>query len=303
MGNAQKLLIGTALGLSAASAPAQVLQPPDSIPSSAKAEAILGGESRLAAMLAQQGAARAVLLRPASYGLPRVAARGTPFRRVPSVASNERPNVFGTVALKVRETSLDGRWRRVERARVGGKAAGYATSLRRIDEQSRIEAINRYVNRRVKFSDDSREYRRADLWATANETLARGRGDCEDYAIAKLQMLRKAGVPDANLYLVILKDLVRRSDHAVAVVRSGGQMLVLDNGTDDVLESEAIYDYRPVLTFAANGTWTHGYKVAQAPVEVAQAAIAGSVPVPADSGLDQRSRSASLLALNTGFSR
>ena len=303
MGKGPRILIGAALGLTAASAPAQVLQSAGFNPAFAKAEAILGGESRLAAMLAQQGAPRAMPLRPASYSLPRVAPQRTHYTRVESVAAVDRPDVFGTVALKVSQTSLDLRWRRVERARVGGKASRFAISLRNLAEQNRIESINRYVNRRVTFSDDSREYRRADLWATANETLARGRGDCEDYAIAKLQMLRKAGVADADLYLVILKDLVRRSDHAVAVVRSGGRMLVLDNGTDEVLESETIYDYRPVITFAANGAWTHGYKVTAAPVELAHSATAGAVPAPADDALDHRSRRASLRALSTGLSR
>ena len=38
--------------------------------------------------------------------------------------------------------------------------------------------------------------------------MRRGRGDCEDYAIAKLQMLRAAGFEDRDLYLVIAKDLI-----------------------------------------------------------------------------------------------
>ena len=60
---------------------------------------------------------------------------------------------------------------------------------------------------------------------------------------------------------MIAKDLVRRADHAVLVVRAGGHMFVLDNGTDRLLDSESVSDYRPVLTFAANGAWTHGYRV------------------------------------------
>ena len=95
-----------------------------------------------------------------------------------------------------------------------------------------VEAVNRYVNRRVRFTDDEQQFGRSDVWEAANETLRSGRGDCEDYAIAKLQMLRRAGLADRNLYLVIVKDLVRRADHAVLVVRAAGRMLVLDNGTD-----------------------------------------------------------------------
>jgi hypothetical protein len=82
---------------------------------------------------------------------------------------------------------------------------------------------------------------------------------------------------------------VRRADHAVLVARRDGQLYVLDNGTDEVLRSEEISDYRPVLTFASYGEWTHGYRV----------------DVPANVALadGQRSRSASLLALSTGLSK
>src|SRR6185295_16204938 len=129
----------------------------------------------------------------------------------------------------------------------------------------------------------------------ANETLNRGRGDCEDYAIAKLQMLRRAGIADKDLYLVVVKDLVRRADHAILVVRAAGHMYVLDNGTDELLDSESVSDYRPVLTFAAGATFTHGYRVHQAPVNIASAEEKPLTPA-ADTSAgadDQRSRNAS----------
>jgi predicted transglutaminase-like cysteine proteinase len=228
-----------------------------------KAEAIIGGQSRLAQILAEQGAlprpvpTRLSNLAPSRTSEPLAQALG----RVSRSAATNKPDVFGSVALKVGRTPLDGKWRSVARAPVVGKAAALARSLRHATEMQRLDAINRYVNARVRFVDDSRQYRRADVWTSANATLNRRRGDCEDYAIAKLQMLRLAGFSARDLYLVVLKDLVRRSDHAVAVVRSGGRMFVLDNGGDTILESEEVRDYRPIFTFAAHGSWTHGYKV------------------------------------------
>ena len=114
-------------------------------------------------------------------------------------------------------------------------------------------------------------------------------------------MLRRAGIADRDLYLSIVKDLVRRVDHAILVVRVSGHMYVLDNGADRLLESESVSDYRPVLTFAANGSWTHGYRVQTAPVNIASNEAQPLNPA-ADTD-DQRSRSASLLALSTGFSK
>lgn len=260
-----------------ATAAAQSLAPAAlSSVSLAKSDAILGGSrSRLAEILAQQTGVSLpspAPLRPASLRRhsPFAALLRGPHQLSPAVASG-RPDVFGSVALSVDRTPLDRRWRKVERARLGGVAAAYARSLRTLDPLDRIEAVNRYVNRNVRFVDDSRQYGRADHWTAAATTLSRGRGDCEDYAIAKLQMLRSAGFADRDLYMVVVKDLARRADHAVLVVRTSKRMLMLDNGTDVVADTEAVSDYRPVLTFAASGTWTHGYRRESPPVRIAQA--------------------------------
>ncbi len=283
----------------------------------AKSEAIIGAPSALAAILAQQGAPlpAAMPSQPGSYGLhsarysfdnPLIASgdfERTAHIKISPAIYSARPDIFGTVALKVGRTRMDDKWHEVEHSRVSGSAAAFAASLRERDETARIEAINRFVNSRVRFDADDRQYGRADVWSTANTTLSRGRGDCEDYAIAKIQMLRTAGISSRDLYLVVLKDLARRADHAVAVVRSGGRMYVLDNGTDELFDSETVSDYRPVLTFSAVGTWTHGYRVTR-PVVIASGNVTPfATVIPASAGENQRSRSASLLAFKTGFSR
>ena len=270
--------IGTALAVALVPAPA--LAQSVNWVSQAKTEAILGSPSRLAAILAvQQGLPAPTPLRPASYTprTPSYAVLREYSRSSPGVASG-RPDVFGSVALSVGRTSLDKRWRAVAGQRVGGQAAAYAAALRGHSDVARVEAVNRYVNHHVQFVDDSRQYGRADLWSAASDTLRRGRGDCEDYAIAKLQMLRAAGVSDRDLYLVIAKDLVRRADHALLVVRAGGRMLVLDNGTDTILNADNPGDYRPVLTFAANGAWTHGYRRSMPSIAIAASTIAPLTP-------------------------
>jgi predicted transglutaminase-like cysteine proteinase len=185
--------------------------------------------------------------------------------------TNGRPDVFGTVALRIGHTPLDTRWHNVEHAPISGAAATFAAAQRGKDTVERLEAVNWYVNRRVHFVDDSVRWHRADVWSAANETLTAGKGDCEDYAIAKLAMLRRAGIAEKDLYLVILRDTVRRADHAVLVVRAAGHMYLLDNGTDEVLDTETVHDYRPIFTFASNATFTHGYRVHQAPVNIASA--------------------------------
>jgi predicted transglutaminase-like cysteine proteinase len=272
---------------------------------SSKSEAILGAPSALALLVAQQNGTP---IAPAAYRPTNPSNKGlftnaiATFARPALVSpiAYDRPNVFGSVALAVSRTPLDHRWRKVERARVSGAPAAYAAGLRDRDALDRLDAVNRYVNARVAFTDDVRQYRTADLWSSAGETLRRGRGDCEDYAIAKLQMLRHAGFADRDLYLVIVKDLVRRNDHAVLVVRAEGRMHLLDNGTDRIADAANVQDYRPILSFAAGRVWTHGYQRSQPPVTVADATPAPIVTASID---DQRSRNASLRAFSTGFNR
>lgn len=224
-----------------------------------KTDAILGEPSRLAMLVAQQSGRTVAAAAPVPSGLGvlRFARPATQ-----QAVAADRPNVFGTVALRVARTPLDRRWQRVRHARVNGPVGTWARGLAGLAPEQRAETINRFVNQRISFTDDSAQYGAPDVWQSAGDTLRRRRGDCEDYAIAKLQLLRQSGVAAGDLYLVIVKDLVRRADHAVLVVRTGDRLLLLDNATDRVADATAFQDYRPMLSYAANGrdAWTHGYQ-------------------------------------------
>lgn len=264
--------IGFAIALGSIAVPATAQVAPAYV-SVSKTDAILGGApSALAAILALQSDTRAPTVQPAS--IPSPDSRGADFRpaifpvaRAP--ISLDRPDVFGSVALSVSQTSLDRRWTKVSRGAVGGRAAAYAAAVATRSPLEQLDAVNRYVNQRVAFVNDIQQYGISDRWMPAGETLRRGRGDCEDFAIAKLQMLRRAGFADKNLYLVILRDLARRADHAVLVVRAEGRLLVLDNGTSRIVDSASIADYRPILTFSGTKAWTHGYRREAPPVVLA----------------------------------
>jgi len=237
--------------------------------SASKTQAILGGESALAAIMAQQSGqpmAPQPAAYPSSYGAPVTQARMPIYR--PAI-SMDRPDVFNSVALPIGHTSLDRRWHKVMGGPVGATSAAYAASLSGRSALEKLEAVNHYVNARVSFIDDIRQYGVSDYWTSAADTLRRGRGDCEDYAIAKLQLLRRAGFADKDLYLVILRDALRRADHAVLVTRAEGRLLVLDNGTDRLIDSYEMPDYRPIITFSGNKVWTHGYRREVPPMALA----------------------------------
>ncbi|MEO6114245.1 MAG: transglutaminase-like cysteine peptidase [Sphingomicrobium sp.] len=260
------LLAGFAMVAGQSAADAQVVNA--SYRPMSKSEAILGGApSAMEALLAQQSG------RPLAPRVNQAIAPASPgalyrqaiVTRDQSPVSADRPDIFNSVALSISRSPLDARWSQVAGAGAGNVAGAFAASLRDHSVIAKVEAVNAYVNARVRFVDDSVQFGVGDRWMAPSETLGRGRGDCEDYAIAKRALLRVAGVADNDLYLVVLKDLTRRADHAVLVVRAAGRFLVLDNGTDRIVDSATVRDYRPILTFTAGRTFTHGYRRNVAP--------------------------------------
>jgi predicted transglutaminase-like cysteine proteinase len=182
------------------------------------------------------------------------------------------PNLFGSVALQVGGTPEDAKWMRARTFTPSAAAGPWAEVIqhaRSLPPLERLAAINAFVNRRIAYATPEAQYGVADYWATARESLASGRGNCTAYAIAKLELLRAAGVPAEDLYLVLVKDLVRRADHAIVAVRQDGRFLILDSGADAVLSQADVSDYRPILTYGYGRTWIHGYRQAPRPVIVA----------------------------------
>ena len=57
------------------------------------------------------------------------------------------------------------------------------------DGRARLGEINRAINLAVRPMSDLAQYGRIDVWTSPLATLARGGGDCEDYAIAKFVAL------------------------------------------------------------------------------------------------------------------
>lgn len=88
------------------------------------------------------------------------------------------------------------------------------------------QKINTAANRKVRPVSDVAQWSIAERWTLPT---ARG-GDCEDYALLKKMMLIQAGFSPDQLLIATVLDRQRRS-HAVLVLRTGTQDLVLDNMT------------------------------------------------------------------------
>ncbi len=147
------------------------------------------------------------------------------------------------------------------------------------NENEKVHAVNSWVNGKIEFGEDRDIYGRADYWAPASETLRRGVGDCEDFAIAKMELLAALGISRDRMRLVVARDLVRNADHAVLVVTLADGAVMLDNMTDRLLDARLPNDYRPIMSFSQNAKWVHGYAVQTAqPVRMASVT---PVPQPA----------------------
>lgn len=93
---------------------------------------------------------------------------------------------------------------------------------------SELDEINRKVNADVIPATDLEIYGINEHWALPGQ-----RGDCEDYALLKRQMLMKRGWPSSALLLTVVRD-ERGDGHAVLTARTAQGDLILDNKISEI---------------------------------------------------------------------
>ena len=109
--------------------------------------------------------------------------------------------------------------------------------------------LNRAVNLAIAYVSDLKQHG-TDVWSAPLATFASGKGDCEDYAIAKYLALRESGIAAENLRLVVVQTR-RDSAHAVLAARLDDCWLLLDNTTLVLVPDHERTDYRPLIAFGA----------------------------------------------------
>jgi len=136
------------------------------------------------------------------------------------------------------------------------------TGLSSADEPVKLAGINEFFNRRIAFTSDMDVWSQADYWASPLETLGKGRGDCEDYVIAKYFGLIAAGTPMARLRLVYVRATVGGVGgevlaHMVLAYYAvpGAEPLILDNLIGEIRPASRRPDLEPVFSFNGEGLW------------------------------------------------
>ncbi|QIG98980.1 transglutaminase-like cysteine peptidase [Bradyrhizobium sp. 6(2017)] len=179
---------------------------------------------------------------------------------------------FGLFTFRAPENSLWRKWRGLEsdlarertileqcRQNTAGCPSHAAQFLRLIGAiksksgRDRLDEANRAVNQVIRYVSDFAQHGEADRWTAPLATFATGKGDCEDYAIAKLIALGEAGFPSEDLRLVLGRDRAIRQDHAVLAARLDGHWLILDSRRSELIDDGELGNFTPMFAINDRG--------------------------------------------------
>ena len=127
-------------------------------------------------------------------------------------------------------------------------------------ELEQLKVVNLFFNKQLRYMEDIDLWHEVDYWATPVQSLIKGAGDCEDYAIAKYFSLRRMGIPAEKLRITYVKALRQNRAHMVLTYYSSpqAQPLVLDSLMDAIKPASQRTDLLPVYAFNGEGLWLTG---------------------------------------------
>jgi predicted transglutaminase-like cysteine proteinase len=122
--------------------------------------------------------------------------------------------------------------------------------LRQAPVSEQLRQVNRYFNAFI-YSTDKVLWGRDDHWASPEEFVGLGAGDCEDFAIGKYFALRSLGIPAESMQVSYVHDIQRRQFHIVLEVQiaDGSERMLLDNAQPLVMSASQRRDLVKVVGF------------------------------------------------------
>ena len=130
---------------------------------------------------------------------------------------------------------------------------------KKLPEAEKLKRLNDFFNRNIVFGDDITIWNQTDYWATPLETIGRGQGDCEDFAIVKYYSLRLAGIPVNKMRLIYDKAKQGNNSRAHMVLAyyasPTAEPLVLDNLDPVIKPASKRPDLTPVFSFNSQGIY------------------------------------------------
>lgn len=152
----------------------------------------------------------------------------------------------------------------------GGTAAKMVTEVQTLlsgaktqSEADKLKRVNEYFNRRIAFADDNQTWNNNDYWASPLETIGKGAGDCEDFAIIKYFALKETGVAADKLRLSYVKAKIGGNQsnitqaHMVLTYYAtpDAEPLILDNLITEIRPASRRPDLVPVFSFNHEGVY------------------------------------------------
>jgi predicted transglutaminase-like cysteine proteinase len=136
-------------------------------------------------------------------------------------------------------------------------------ALNGLSELEKLTRVNQFFQNNVRFKSDLALWGVSDYWASPLETLGKGFGDCEDYAIAKYISLRFAGIDDSKLRLIYVRARIGGPHSSVFephmvlgyYAEPQSEPLILDNLIGSVNLASERSDLSPVFSFNSEGLW------------------------------------------------
>ena len=124
---------------------------------------------------------------------------------------------------------------------------------RSLTGRARVGVINRAVNLAIVPTSDWSQWGVADHWSTPLETFTTGRGDCEDYAIAKYVALRATGIAEDDVKLIVVSDIATAEDRVVVSVRLEDGWVILDNRWLTLVPDNQVWRVTPLFVLDDSG--------------------------------------------------
>jgi predicted transglutaminase-like cysteine proteinase len=130
-----------------------------------------------------------------------------------------------------------------------------------LGNEAKLKQVNDFFNRNIVFDDDINSWQQSDYWSTPLETIGRGRGDCEDFAIAKYYSLLIAGIPVNQMRLIYVKakfetpaGSIQQAHMVLAYYANpSAEPQVLDNLNTTIRPASRRPDLLPVFSFNSQG--------------------------------------------------
>ena len=119
-------------------------------------------------------------------------------------------------------------------------------------DREKLEAVNLFFNNRIQYVPDLDLWGVPEYWATPDELIEQGAGDCEDFAIAKYFALIQAGIDEALLKIIYARLLTTGENHMALAYDDS---LILDNLFDNIMIMAERSDLLPILGFNRAGLW------------------------------------------------